>query len=77
MTGVFSGTRGLRVQLDLGLLFMRTLHTGRSFSAGIRDFVVPTLAALEDALGFTRGARTTIARIYGRCASWRHVENRS
>ncbi|MEE2789819.1 MAG: hypothetical protein VX589_20930 [Myxococcota bacterium] len=50
LTGQFSVSRGLSIELDLGLAFVRTLHTGRSFSAGIRDFVTPTLAALEDAL---------------------------
>ena len=37
----------LSIELDLGTIFLRTIHTGRSFASGIRDFLLPSLDALE------------------------------
>ena len=49
----------LRLQLDLAYPFLRTLHTGRTFSEGARAFFGPHLDALDqgkDALEIARSA---------------------
>jgi len=40
---------GLTTQLDLGGLFLRGLHTGRSFSGIVRDFIAPSVDTLLEA----------------------------
>ena len=39
----------LSLQLDLGDAYLRGLHTGRSFSDTVRDFVAPSIDALVEA----------------------------
>ncbi len=39
----------LSIEVDLGTLFLRTLHTGRSFARGLTAFLSPTLDLLDDA----------------------------